>query len=67
MSDQPVARPLPTQDNTESQRQNIHASNGIQTHGPSNEAAKTYAAWPPGSALNGLARGKCCRNLSSHI
>jgi hypothetical protein len=36
--DQPVARPLPTQENTT--RTYIHASSGIQTHDPSVRAAE---------------------------
>jgi hypothetical protein len=40
MSDQPVARPLPTQDNT----QKDAALSGIRTHDPSNQPAKTHAS-----------------------
>jgi hypothetical protein len=53
-SDQPVAKAstYTGQSNTETQR-NIHASSGIRTHDPSNEAAKTYALdrRPPGQAF----------------
>jgi hypothetical protein len=43
-SDQPVARPLLTQDSsTQKHNTNIHASNGIQTHDTSNQEVKTYA------------------------
>jgi hypothetical protein len=45
MSDQPITRPLPTQDNTtQKDVENIHALSGIQTHGPSNQPAKTHAS-----------------------
>jgi hypothetical protein len=47
MSDQPVARPLPTQDNTTQHRNtrtNIHALSGIRTHDPSNQPAKTHTS-----------------------
>jgi hypothetical protein len=46
MGDQPVARPLPTRDNTtqETQGTNIHALSGIRTHDPSNQPAKIHAS-----------------------
>jgi hypothetical protein len=44
MSDQPVARPLPTQDNITQKDANIHALSGIRTHDPSNQPAKTHAS-----------------------
>jgi hypothetical protein len=44
-SDQPIgnASVHTGQHNTETQRQNIHASSGIRTHDPSNQEAKTNA------------------------
>jgi hypothetical protein len=43
-SDQPVVRPLPTQDTQHrNTKTNIHASNRIRTHDSSNRAAKIYA------------------------
>jgi hypothetical protein len=41
-----VARPLPTQDNTntEENQPDIHASTGVQNHGPVFEEAKTFHA-----------------------
>jgi hypothetical protein len=41
---QPVARHLPTQDNTTQTRTNIHALNGIRTRDPSNQPAKAHAS-----------------------
>jgi hypothetical protein len=39
-----MQRPLPAQDNTKrNTRKNLHASSGIRTHNPNNQAAKTYA------------------------
>jgi hypothetical protein len=45
MSDQPVTRYLATQNNTIQKRKtDIHASSGIRTHDPSNQATKTYVS-----------------------
>jgi hypothetical protein len=45
MSDEPIikASTCTGQHNTETKKTNIHASSVIQTHDPSNQAAKTYA------------------------
>jgi hypothetical protein len=44
MSDQLVARPLPTQDKHRKTRTNIHVLSGIWTHYSSNQPAKTHAS-----------------------
>jgi hypothetical protein len=57
MSDQPVARPLPTQDNTntEETHTDIDALSGIRTHDPSVRASE-------GSSCFRL-RGYCDRHI----
>jgi hypothetical protein len=42
MGDQPIARSLPTQDNTNTEKMqtDIHALSGIRTHDPSAQASK---------------------------
>jgi hypothetical protein len=49
-SDQPVAKPLPTQDNTtyKQKETNIHVPSGIRTRDPSNQAAADLRLRPRG-------------------
>jgi hypothetical protein len=47
--DQPVARPLPTQDNANRINANIHALNGIRTHDPSVRASEDSSCLRPRS------------------
>jgi hypothetical protein len=44
----PSQRPLPTQHNIQTQETNIHALSGIQTHGPTNQAAANLRLRPRG-------------------
>jgi hypothetical protein len=57
MEDQPIAKQLPAQDNTNT---NIHASSGIRTHDPSVQAGEDISGLRP--------RGDCARRyVSGHI
>jgi hypothetical protein len=58
MSDQPIAKACTYtgQHNAETQKTNIHASSKIQTHDPSNQAAKTYV-------YDCMATGTSCINI----
>jgi hypothetical protein len=51
--DQPVARPLPTHDNTNTINADIHALNGIGTHDPNVRASEDSSCLRP--------RGHCDR------
>jgi hypothetical protein len=64
MSDQLSQRPLPTQDNTNTER-NIHGPSGIRTHDPCNQAAKTYV-FDRAATGTGSERVSCY-NHTSHI
>jgi hypothetical protein len=55
---QPVARPLPTQDNTNRINADIHALSGLQTHDPSVRVSEDISCLRP--------RGHCDRPYTYH-
>jgi hypothetical protein len=59
----PVARPLPTQDNTntEETRTDIHASSGIRTYDPVFERVKTFDSLDHATAVR---KGSPLRDLA---